>query len=54
MNKEAIEARIKTLTAEKENSAQMVLLLDGAIQDCEFWLQQIEGAAQAAPSPADG
>ena len=53
MNKEAIEARIQQLTADKEKSAQLTILLDGAIQDCEFWLAQIEGAAMAAPSPSD-
>jgi hypothetical protein len=42
MNKEQIQERIKTLEAEKEKAAQLLVMYEGAIQDCKFWLTELE------------
>ena len=38
IDKDAIEARIIDLRAKRERALQTAFVLDGAIQDCEYWL----------------
>lgn len=38
MTKEAVEARLKQLEEEK---LKLILAYDGAIQDCKYWLEQL-------------
>lgn len=44
MTKEQIEDRVKTLTAEKEQLTANLLAYDGALQDCGYWLEQLNKA----------
>lgn len=47
MIKEQIEERLKTLTLER---IQVLSNYDGAIQDCNYWLQQFEApSTEEAP-----
>ena len=41
MNKEQIQKRLDELTKSKEQLAQNLLAHEGAIQDCKFWLQEL-------------
>jgi prefoldin subunit 5 len=47
MNAEVIKARIETLTAQARQMEQNLQAIGGAIQDCQFWLTQLE--AKDAP-----
>ena len=42
MTKEQIESRLNELRQEKERTALMIHVIDGAIQDCEYWLKKLE------------
>jgi len=42
MNKEQIEARLKDLQTAKDQLQSNLLAHEGAIQDCNYWLQQLE------------
>ncbi|MDO8794385.1 MAG: hypothetical protein Q7J25_07185 [Vicinamibacterales bacterium] len=48
MTSEEIQARIRQLRIEREQAIGTVNAYNGAIQDCEWWLQQIEGEATAS------
>lgn len=39
MNKEQLEQRLRTLELER---LSMISTYDGAIQDCKFWLEELE------------
>jgi prefoldin subunit 5 len=47
LNEAAIKARIETLTAQARQMEQNLQAIGGAIQDCQFWLTQLE--AKDAP-----
>jgi hypothetical protein len=47
MNEAALIARIDTLTAQARQMEQNLHAIGGAIQDCQFWLTQLE--AKDAP-----
>lgn len=56
MTREEIEARITDLEAQMKNAEMTVAAIDGAIQDCRWWLRQLEeqGAVHeeaATPDP---
>lgn len=42
MTKEAIEARIQQLQREQEQLVAKTNAFSGAIQDCKYWLEQLE------------
>ena len=41
MNDKTIKERIKTLEAQRAQAVSNVHAVEGAIQDCKFWLEQI-------------
>ncbi len=41
MTKEQLINRIQTLETERENLKGTVMVYDGAIQDCQYWLSQL-------------
>lgn len=45
MTKEALEARIKELEAQKEQAIATVNAIAGALQDCNFWLAKVNEPA---------
>jgi prefoldin subunit 5 len=45
MTREAIERRIEDLKKSRENLISNVNAVTGAIQDCEFWLGQVNNEA---------
>jgi prefoldin subunit 5 len=42
LNEAAIKARIETLTAQARQMETTLQAIGGAIQDCQFWLDQLE------------
>lgn len=42
MTKEQLEDRIKTLTQDRDNLKATIIAYEGAIQDCMFWIQEID------------
>lgn len=46
MNKEQIEARIKTLEEEREKIRSTLVAYEGAIQDCNYWLTELDKPAE--------
>lgn len=42
MNKTKLEERIKTLQDERIKTQTLLVMYDGAIQDNQFWLSQLE------------
>lgn len=44
MTPEKINARIAQMTAERDQAVATVNALSGAIQDCQFWLAELEKA----------
>jgi site-specific recombinase XerD len=42
MTKEQIQERIKTLETEREQVRSTLLAYEGALQDCKYWLEQLE------------
>ena len=51
MNEAAIKARIETLTAQARQMETTLQAIGGAIQDCQYWLTQLE--AKNAPDQID-
>lgn len=44
MTREAIQERLAKLSAEKDQAVATVNALIGAMQDCQFWLAQLEAS----------
>lgn len=42
MDKEKIEERIKTLTEERTKTQALLAMYEGALQDNQFWLTELE------------
>lgn len=42
MNVEQIQERIKQLEQEREQVRLSLIAYDGALQDCQYWLNQID------------
>lgn len=42
MTKDQILDRIKILETEREQAKAMLSAYDGALQDCKYWLEQLE------------
>lgn len=42
MNKDKINERIQTLEKEREQVKATLLAYEGALQDCNYWLSQLE------------
>lgn len=55
MNEAALIARIDLLTAQARQMEQNLQAISGAIQDCQYWLTQLEqtNAANKADSAQD-
>ena len=51
MNKEAIETRLAQLRQHLVEVQANFSATQGAIQDCEFWLAQLDAEAAQAASP---
>jgi hypothetical protein len=47
LNEAALKARIELLTAQARQMEQTLQAIGGAVQDCQFWLTQLE--AKDAP-----
>lgn len=47
MNEATLKARIESLTAQARQMEQNLQAIGGAIQDCQYWLTQLE--AKDAP-----
>lgn len=42
MDKTKIQERIKTLETERDQLRNNLVAYEGAIQDCKYWLEQME------------
>ena len=42
MNEAVIKARIELLTAQAKQMEQTLQAISGAVQDCQYWLTQLE------------
>ena len=42
MNAEALKSRIEVLTAQAKQMEASLHMISGAVQDCQFWLNQLE------------
>ena len=42
MNEAALKARIELLTAQARQMEQTLQAISGAVQDCQYWLTQLE------------
>ena len=47
MTKESIEGRISQLQGQKQSLIADLNAVDGAIQDCQYWLKQLEAGNDA-------
>jgi hypothetical protein len=47
LNEAALKARIELLTAQAKQMEQTLQAISGAVQDCQYWLTQLE--AKDAP-----
>lgn len=56
MNKKDIENRIVALKKDQEHHRGMLHMLEGALQDCDYWLKSLdkENAPSKAPNPENG
>ena len=50
MTKEALEERLLSLKREQINHQQLVIAYGGAIQECEYWVEQLAQLALLTPS----
>jgi hypothetical protein len=48
VTKAQLEARVKELTAAREQAIANLQALNGAIQDCEYWIAEVEKAEKEA------
>jgi len=46
MNKQDILDRIEVLKKDRKQHEAMCLLVDGALQDCDYWLEQLNKEAE--------
>jgi len=53
MTKEALLARIQELSAIRDGHLAQANAAQGAIQECGFWIEQLERAAQQAQAAMD-
>ena len=53
MNREAIEARLVQLRADLAKVQGTFAAIQGAIQDCEYWLEQLSLDEPGAPEVED-
>jgi len=51
LNEAALKARIETLTAQARQMETTLQAIGGAVQDCQYWLTQLE--AKNAPDQID-
>lgn len=51
MTKDQIQARIKELEANKETMKGNFIAIEGALQDCQYWLTQMDTPASAETPP---
>jgi len=49
VNEAALKARIEQLTAQARQMEQNLQAIGGAIQDCQYWLTQLEQSNAADP-----
>lgn len=52
VTKEALESRIRDLQTQKDQAIANANALTGAIQDCQFWLDQIRASEEKAAKTA--
>lgn len=51
IDREAIEKRIAELETERDNAIAKFQALTGALQDCHYWLGQVEQLDVKGPEP---
>lgn len=51
LTREAVQARLAQLQKQYEQTVAQAALLQGAIQDCQFWLEQVKASEAAAKAP---
>ena len=49
MGKDKLEQRIKTLTAQQDQLIADLNAVSGAIQECQYWLEQISQLTEEKP-----
>jgi hypothetical protein len=42
MTKEQLQERIEALRKDRKQSEAMCIMIDGALQDCEHWINQLD------------
>lgn len=47
MNKELIMERREALMKDRKQHEAMAMLIDGALQDCEYWLTKLESGDES-------
>ena len=52
MTRKDVEARIELLKKERETLMANVMIYNGAIQDCEFWIAQFDAQEKSNEVPA--
>jgi hypothetical protein len=52
MDRAALEARIADLEAQRERTIATVNVINGAIEDCKYWLSVIDQPTPAETAPA--
>ena len=53
MNREAVEKRLEELRSSFEQAISNANAIQGAIQDCEYWLKIIEEEAEKSASNSE-
>lgn len=53
INKESLEARLAQLQKQYEQTVVTAQILQGAIQDCQFWLARIQAEEKPAAKPPE-
>ena len=53
MNREAIQERIESLRQDHEVAKSNMIAIDGAIQDCDYWLAVLAEAESQAEECAE-
>lgn len=51
LRREVVEARLRELNAQRDQKIADANALTGAIQDCQFWLAEVEKAEALSSQP---
>ena len=53
MNKEAINKQIENLMTQGKQLEVQLHMINGALQDCQHWLKELEAAEQTPEAPQE-